>query len=232
MIAALFDLLPLWVTLPLLLVLCALGLIVAAALFQASVMLADAAWHGSLHMTNALTLAFARAGMFAFQWCGSVVQGVLQILWALIRTAWALTAGRLQAVIVARWRVIRQRAHLRNTWRNEFRDEFATFDEFLYAFEHGGKRRQQHEEPAFDASQPDSEPQGRDEKHPPPDPQKAAYAAACRLLGLPESGFTREQLNARYRTLISTTHPDRAGSHHRAAAINAARAVLINRTKG
>lgn len=232
MIDALFGLLPVWIALPLLLVLCALGLIVAAALFQASVMLAEAVWHGSLRMTNALTLAFARMGVLTFQWCGMAVLGIAQVLRALICAAWDQTARRLCAALLAPWQAVRQRMRLWDTWRREFRDEFETFDDFLYAFEHGGKRREQRDEPKFDAgAQSGRRDQGEAPKRPPPDPHKAAYAAACRLLGLPESGFTPEQLNARYRALMGAAHPDKGGDTQRAAAINAAR-DLIKHTKG
>ena len=231
--AAVLDFLPLWVTLPLLLISCAMGLIVGAALFRASLMLAEVAWHGSLRMVNALTLAFARAGLLAFQWCAMASLGTAQGLWTLICMSWARTVGRLQAALVARMQALRQRARLWDTWQGEFRDEFATFDEFLYAFEHGGKRREEYEEPKWDSSRRGNERQGGgdERKRAPPDPREAAFAAACRLFGLPESGFTRDQLNARYRALMSATHPDKGGSNQRAAAINAAR-DLIKRTKG
>lgn len=239
--AALFDFLPLWLALPLLLALCALGLIVAAAAFQASVMLAEAAWHGSLHMTTALTLVFARAGLLTFQWCGMAVLGTAQFLWAMARMAWAHTAERLQAALAVRMRAIRQRARLRDTWQSEFKDEFATFDEFLYAFEHGGKRREERGEPRFDDAPPPKPPPERPRPSPspppspppppPPDPRQVAYRAACRVLGLPESGFTRQQLITRHRALIQAAHPDKGGSHERAAALNAAR-DLIKHMKG
>lgn len=66
---------------------------------------------------------------------------------------------------------------------------------------------------------------------PPPDPKMLAYRAACRILGLPEAGFTREQLSKCYRVRIHAAHPDRGGSHQQAAALNAAR-DLIKKRKG
>lgn len=232
MIDAFFGFFPVWLALPLLLALCALGLIVAAAALQTSLMLAEAAWHGSQRMTNVLTLAFARAGLLAFQWCGMAVLSVAHVLWTLLCIAWTHTAGRVQAALAIRMQAVRQRARLWDTWQNEFKDEFATFEEFVYAFEHGGKRREEREETKFDEGTRDQDPHGKDKgQRRPPDPQAAAYAAACHLFGLPEAGFTREQLNARYRALMSATHPDKGGSTQRAAALNAARA-FIKRQKG
>ena len=64
---------------------------------------------------------------------------------------------------------------------------------------------------------------------PPPDPKVLAYQAACRTLGLPEAGFTPEQLSKSYRVRIHAAHPDRGGSHQQAAALNAARDLIKKR---
>lgn len=64
---------------------------------------------------------------------------------------------------------------------------------------------------------------------PPPDPEVLAYQAACRALGLPEAGFTPEQLSKSYRVRIHAAHPDRGGSHQQAAALNAARDLIKKR---
>jgi hypothetical protein len=53
-----------------------------------------------------------------------------------------------------------------------------------------------------------------------------AYEAACRLFGLPPSGFTPEQLNKVFRTRIHAAHPDRGGNHEQAAALAAARDLI------
>lgn len=63
---------------------------------------------------------------------------------------------------------------------------------------------------------------------PPPDPKVLAYEAACRLLGLPVGGFTREQLNKVFRSRIHAAHPDRGGNHEQAAALAAARDLIRN----
>lgn len=224
--------LPVWVSLPLLLGTSTLALIVLVAFLRACVLLAEAAWRESLRMTAALTRAFARAGMLTFSVCGWAVHAAVQVLWWLICVAWTLTAGRVVAIVVAHAQALHERARLWDHWRREFSDEFATFAEFLYAFEHGGRRRDEQEEPRFNSGPQHEERRNSGErKRPPPDPQQAAYSAACRLLGLPEAGFSLEQLNTRYRLLISASHPDRGGNTQRAAAINAAR-LLIKLQKG
>ncbi len=109
----------------------------------------------------------------------------------------------------------RQREELKRLWRAEFRDQFATFREFLDAFDNGGKS-----------------PGGGQQEAPKTDAKRDAFTAACRLLGLPTSGeFTLQQLNTRFRALMQKAHPDSGGSNEHAARLNAAR-DLIKKTKG
>lgn len=60
----------------------------------------------------------------------------------------------------------------------------------------------------------------------PPDP----FLAACRLVGLPESGeFTAAEFKQRFHTLMKAVHPDIAGPNLFAQQLNAARAVIKKR---
>lgn len=228
MIAAVFDFLPLWLALPVLLALCALGLIVAAAVLQALVMLAEAAWHGGQRLITVLTLAFVRAGLLIFQWCGMAVLGIAQMLWWGLAVLWERTGGRVLAAVRLRIEALRQRRKLWELWRREFRQDFATFAEFLDAFERGGKQR---EEPRFDEGSRREERARRDDRRtpPPPDADQKAFAEACLFLGLPTSGFTREELNARFRRQMSRVHPDKGGGHERAVKLNRARDLIMQR---
>jgi hypothetical protein len=106
---------------------------------------------------------------------------------------------------------------LRRLWR-EAGQQFPTFEAFQRAFEAEEWRQQRRRE----------EPRG----NPPPDRPAApdAFAEACRLFGFPaDGGFSREDLNARYRSLIHRLHGDRGGSDVLAAQVNTARDVITKR---
>lgn len=184
----------------------ALAAIVAIAALRAAATLGtmalEAGCNGAERLTNWLTAAFVATGI-------GVVGVVRIVLLTVARTA--------RSTVAAKTASLRRWLKLWRAWRHEFRDDFATFGEFVAAFERGGQPRQK--------SRPSPPP-------PPPDPRQAAYSAACRLLGLPESGLTLPQLKARHRVLISAMHPDRKGGDtERAAQLNAA-CDLIKRTKG
>lgn len=114
----------------------------------------------------------------------------------------------------ARWRevIAGKRAALARDWklwrayRTEFHRQFESFRAFRAA---------------FDAQE--SAGQGA---APAPD----AFAAACRTMGLPESGqFAENGFKARYRELMKKVHPDIAGPNAHAAEINAASAIIRKR---
>lgn len=57
------------------------------------------------------------------------------------------------------------------------------------------------------------------------------WNAACKLLGLPKAGFTKQELTRAYRKAILAAHPDLGGTHAHAKSINVAR-DLIRAHKG
>jgi len=183
-----------------------------------TVMAAQASWHGAKRLT--------------FWLADMLVNLVLLLVVDLIGAGCGAAARAVYAVFLARVQRVRRWLELRRVWKTEFRDEFETFADFLEAFENGGKPRprpEERREPHFGDAPPRPEPPRP--PPPPPDPRKAAYSAACKLLGLPESGFTLQQLKARHRALIQRLHPDMGGNHQWAAAVNAAR-DLIKSQKG
>lgn len=211
--------LPWWIGLPLLAGGCILTLIVGFAAFRALAIVAERAWLGACRLADSMTGLFVNVTMCAFAGCVGLLQMLANLLLWPLTFLWEHTAVRAHNVLALKAELFRQRQQLWHQWRREFRDQFPTFQEFLEAFEGGGKRR---EEPQFD-----SEAQGGERA--PPDTQEAAFVAACRLFGLAGSGFTVEQLNARYRALIRTMHPDKGGNNQRAAALNAARDFIKQR---
>jgi hypothetical protein len=223
---------PGWLRIVVMLAMLAMALIVGLAALGALIMLGERAWRGSLALTESLGMFFYNVAMAAFGRLGALLKALARLLWWPVTLAWTYTGLRALDALALKTDAIRQRQQLWQLWRREFRDQFPTFGEFVEAFERGGKPRV---EPDFNSGPRREERPKREEPPrppPPPDPQLVAYAAACRLLGLPESGFTLHELNARYRALIGAAHPDRnGGSNARAAALNAAR-DLIKRRKG
>jgi hypothetical protein len=240
MSAALFPWVPEWLRILLTLALLALGLIVAVAALRASLIVAEvvsvAAWKGAQRLTVWLSDLLIRLLL------GSVVVLAAALLTTarVCGQAAARLCARVFAPLALWFESIRQREKLRLLWEEEYRDEFPRFEDFLEAFARGGKAREdERQEPRFDEAPSPKPPPKRDPPRPrpsppppPPDPKRLAFIAACRLMGVPESGeFTPQFLNVRYRALISTAHPDRGGNAQRAAAINAAR-DLIKARKG
>jgi hypothetical protein len=221
-VSAVLDSLPEWLRWVVILAGLAGGAIVMIAAGIAALALVAMAAEAGQRGAKRLTLWLATAMMF-------VVVGTLQLIGAGCRAA----ARAVCAALLAQVQRLRRWLELRRAWKTEFRDEFETFADFREAFENGGKPRlktkprpEERREPHFGDAPPKREPPS-----PPPDPRKVAYSAACKLLGLPESGFTLPQLKERHRALIQRLHPDMGGSHQKAAAINAAR-DLIKATKG
>lgn len=205
--SAVLSWLPDWLRVLLSLGVIALAAIVAIAALRAAATLGTMALEAGCNyagrLTNWLTAAFVATGI-------GVVGVVRIVLLTVAQTA--------RSTVAAKTASLRRWLKLWRAWRHEFRDDFATFGEFVAAFERGGQPRQK--------------PRPSPPPPPPPDPRQAAYSAACRLLGLPESGLTLPQLKARHRVLISAMHPDRKGGDtERAARLNAA-CDLIKRTKG
>ena len=213
------SLLPWWIGLPLLAGGCVLTLVVGFAAFRALTIVAERAWLGACHLADSMTTLFVNVTISTFAGCVGLLQMLVSLLLWPLTILWEHTAVRAHNALALKAELFRQRQQLWHQWRREFRDQFPTFGEFLEAFEGGGKRR---EEPQFD-----SEAQGGERA--PPDTQETTFVAACRLFGLAESGFAAEQLNARYRALIRTMHPDKGGNNERAAALNAARDFIKQR---
>lgn len=208
--------LPWWLALPMLAGASVLMTIFAVSFCRALMIVGLAAWQRSLVLVAQLTDAIVR-GLFA---TGDGVIALLRtsvylLTWPLV-ALWERTAEPAWQSLMVKIEHMRQRQELKRHWRAEFRDQFATFREFVDAFENGGKAR------------------GSERQREPPkaDPKQQAFSASCRILGLPTTGeFTLQQLNARYRALMQRAHPDSGGNHEHAARLNAAR-DLIKRTKG
>lgn len=208
--------LPWWLILPLLAGASVLMTIVAVSFCRALAIVGGAAWARSLVLVAQLTEAIARGLFTAGDGLAALLRAVVTLLtWPLV-ALWERTAEPGWFALMVKVEHVRQRQELKRHWRAEFRDQFATFRAFLDAFENGGKARGSERE----AEQPKAE------------PRQQAFAAACRILGLPTDGsFTVQQLNARYRALMQKAHPDSGGNHQQASRLNTAR-DLIKRTKG
>lgn len=221
--SAALDWVPLWLRLLLGLLGLVFGSVVSVAAWQASKVLGAMAFKAGLHglaaLTDRLTCLFIRWG------CG-LARSVAEGARAATRP---VHAGLLRRKHTRR---------LKALWREEFREHFETFEGFREAFERADTQRRPPPGAARPrpTPRPDVPPRQRPPpppppRRPPPDPAQAAFAAACRMFGLPESSFTPEQLTKRYRACMHAAHPDRGGDHQRAAALNAAR-DLIKRQKG
>jgi hypothetical protein len=139
----------------------------------------------------------------------------VSLLFALARLAafpftrsWGLFHGFVLAPMLERRR---QREELRRTYE-EVKDQFGSYDEFVRSFE-GEEETAREEEPA------------------PPSPAPAdPFAAACRLLGLADTGsFTQAELKARYHQLMKAVHPDIIGATGFATQLNEARDLIKSR---
>lgn len=223
--SAALDWVPLWLRLVLGLVGFLVGSIVAVAAWQAGKVLGAMALNASLrglaNLTDRLTRLFIDWGCALAQ---ATAEGALAF------------ARPLHAALHRR----RHARRLKALWREEFREHFETFAAFREAFERTDTRRRpppgsarpKPDPPCTDMPpRPRPQPPPPPPRKPPPDPAQAAFATACRMFGLPESGFTLDQLTKRYRACMHAAHPDRGGNHQRAAALNAAR-DLIKQRKG
>jgi hypothetical protein len=162
-----------------------------------------------------LSVMFADAILGAGRIAGKLAFGLVLAALSPLEALWRRTGGPVLDGIDARIEEHGEERELRRLWREEFRDEYQSFDDFLAAF-HGEKATEDEE----DLPEP--------EAPPPPDP----FAEACALFGFsPDGRFALEELTARYRRLIHKAHPEHGGSHERAAQLNTAR-DLIKRRKG
>ncbi|KWT91736.1 MULTISPECIES: hypothetical protein [unclassified Variovorax] len=234
MSAAAFPGVPEWLRIAVTLAMLAVILIVGLAALRAVAILllagAQVAGEGAQRLTIWLSDMLIQLALGAVSMTVAALPTAARAFWWMARDAWARTGARALAPFAVKLEELRQRAALRRVWANEYRDQYPTFAAFLDAFARGGKpRADERQEPRFDDAppQPGPRPSSPPPPAPPPDPKRQAFIAACRLLGVPESGeFTPQLLNARYRVLISAAHPDRGGDVQRAATLNAARDVI------
>ena len=254
MSAAAFPGVPEWLRIAVTLAMLAVILIVGLAALRAVAILllsgAQVAGEGAQRLTIWLSDMLIQFALGVISMTVAALLAVARALWWMARHAWARTGALALAPFAVKLEELRQRAALRRVWANQYRDQYPTFAAFLDAFARGGKPcADERQEPRFDDAPPSDHPrdQPRDEPRapprappqpgprpssppppaPPPDPKRQAFIAACRLLGVPESGeFTPQFLNARYRVLISAAHPDRGGDVQRAATLNTARDVI------
>lgn len=143
--------------------------------------------------------------------CVKGLTGLLKlIVWSfyfLSQLAWDVVEEP-YAHLAALWA---ERQELRRLYREEYAQDFRSYQEFKRAWT------------AMD-EEPDKEEEKPDKDHSRTDP----LAAAARLLGLPE-GFTRREFEDRYRRLMKGVHPDVAGPNELAVQINAARMTIKER---
>jgi hypothetical protein len=127
--------------------------------------------------------------------------------------------GRLYAAYVAPYAdAYHRRRELRRLYR-EVRDQYASFADFLRAFEQGADFGQ--DPGSGDRHRPDHEA-----------PAVNPFDSACKVLGLcAERGFTQAEFKARYRELMKAVHPDKIGVGTFATQLNEAR-DLIKARKG
>lgn len=221
--SAVIEWLPLWLRVALAVLVFLFGSIVLLAAYQAARVIAatvlEACFNAATDAVDRLTAVFVG---WAFGLARGIAQLVCRLVGALVGAVRPLPHGE------------RQPAQARVPPRS---------DQFAWATDRatGGAQRS----PPYRQARPGTEraeasppppprpppprPPPPPPPKPPPDPKVLAYQAACRILGLPEAGFTPEQLSKSYRVRIHAAHPDRGGSHQQAAALNAARDLIKNR---
>ncbi|MBZ9944509.1 molecular chaperone DnaJ [Mesorhizobium sp. BR1-1-13] len=106
----------------------------------------------------------------------------------------------------------RQRIELRRLYE-EVRGDYASFEEFLRAFE-GGDRADARDDETV-----------REEEELKPEPVDK-FALACRTLGLSPEALTQAQLKTRFLELMKAVHPDVIGPNVFASQINEAREII------
>jgi hypothetical protein len=132
---------------------------------------------------------------------------VLPLLPVRIAAAW-LHARYLAPFLEQR----RQRAELRRLFE-EVRGDYASFEEFLRAFEGGGKENASNEDTVRE----------EDERKP---ETVDKFELACRTLSLSPDALTQAQLKARFLELMKAVHPDVIGPNVFATQINEAREII------
>jgi hypothetical protein len=159
--------------------------------------------------------ATARALTAAAFGSGALAVNLLAAAWYPVRCALNALAERVNLKIDLLLQGSREEQELRRLYNEEFRAEFATFKEFKRQFESGS------------TADSGARAGARSEKR---ETAPDAFAAACRLLGLAETGtFTSAELKKRYLTLIKGVHPDVAGPNELATQINAAHSLIKSR---
>lgn len=233
MSAAMFPWVPDWLRILLTLAMLAVGLIVAFAAARAALYLlcvaGEAAWEGAQRLALWLSNLLIQFALGVVAVMGTALLVGARALWWGVR----YLAARALAPLAVWFEALRQRARLRQLWGEEYRDQFPRFEDFLYAFERGGKpREEERQEPRFDNGPKAQKKREPHRPSPPPDPKRLAYIAALKVLGFADdSALTPIVLERRYRLRIKTAHPDKGGSHQQAAALNSAR-DLIKSMKG
>lgn len=212
--SAVIEWLPLWLRVALAVAVFLLGSIVLLAAYQAARVIAatvlEACINGATNAVDRLTAVFVG-------WAFGLARGIAQLVCRLV--------GALVGAVRPAPHVERQPPQQRVPPRS---------DQFQRATNRAAGGPQQpprggHARAAQGHAKASPPPPPPPPPKPPPDPEVLAYQAACRVLGLPEAGFTPEQLSKSYRVRIHAAHPDRGGSHQQAAALNAARDLIKKR---
>jgi hypothetical protein len=209
--SAVIEWLPLWLRVALAVAVFLLGSIVLLAAYQAAriitVMALEACSSAAINLVDRLTVVFVEA-----------VLGLARRIRQLVRAAITALFGFVRVTPVAAQRQPQQRVPPRPQRTSGAQHRAA-----------GGAKR---EPPGGQSGAKQTHARSAPPPPPPPPPPRpdprVAYQAACRLFGLPPSGFTREQLNKVFRSRIHAAHPDRGGNHEQAAALAAARDLIRN----
>lgn len=160
----------------------------------------------------ALARLLVESGANFLEGIGNLALLALRMLWMPARMALDEMLGVMGRV----QKRIELEMEMRKVWRDQYRERFTTFREFRAAFENGMNDDAAHEdkhreEPKFDEEEVRID----------------SFSDACRILKLPEDGsFTKALLEANFRKLMMSAHPDRGGSAHAAAALNRAREIV------
>ena len=139
----------------------------------------------------------------------TTLKSVLALPFLPVRIAAAWLHARYLAPLLERRR---QRIELRRLYE-EVRADYASFEEFLRAFEGGGKE---------DATEDETV---REEEERKPEPVDK-FELACRTLGLSPEALTQTQFKARFHELMKAVHPDVIGPNIFATQINEAREII------
>lgn len=211
--SAVVEWLPLWLRVALAIIVFLMGSIVLLAAYQAAKVIGavvlEACFNAATHLVDRLTAVFVGIAFGLARRIGQLVRSLLGVLLGAVRAAPHVD------------RQPQQRVPPRS-------DQFARATDRAA----GGAQRpppNRQARPGTERAKASRPPPPPPPPKPPPDPKVLAYQAACRALGLPEAGFTPEQLSKSYRVRIHAAHPDRGGSHQQAAVLNAARDLIKKR---